>query len=101
MQFGICCSSRTRPIADRLEARLRRNLDIETLIVEADDAPLTETWEEAAAAGAILLILDSTTAPAPFRRADWQALEQQGGTPPLAWLRVEDCAYPKVVERRQ
>lgn len=99
MELGICCSSRSRHIANGLEQRLRRNLGITVLITEADDTPVTETWEEFEGATAILLLLDRLSAPAPLRRRDWQRLEQLP-TPPVAWIRTEECAYPHVIERR-
>lgn len=100
VQLSICCSSRTAAIAARLAARLERNLEIQTLMVEEDAAPVSETWEEGAAADAVLILLDRLTAPPPLRREAWTGLIEHDGTPPVAFVRWEDCAYPKLLERR-
>ncbi len=100
VQLSICCSSRTSGIAARLAARLERNLGIRTLLVQEDSAPVSETWEEGAAADAVLILLDAHTAPPPLRREDWKGLIDHDGAPPLAFVRCEDCAYPKLLERR-
>lgn len=68
--------------------------------MQVDDVPVTETWEEAAGANALLILLDRVTAPPPLRREDWKALIDQEGSPALAFTVLEDCAYPKLLERR-
>ena len=100
VQLSICCSTRTAGTASRLAARLERNLDIRTLLVQEDEASVSETWEEGAAADAVLICLDGLTAPPPMRREAWAGLIEHDGAPPVAFLRWEDCAYPKLLERR-
>ena len=87
-------------MAALLAARLERNLEIRTLLVQEDAVPVSETWEEGAAADAILILLDGLTAPPPLRREDWKGLIDHDGVPPVAFVRAEECAYPKLLERR-
>lgn len=87
-------------VADRLATRLERNLDVRALLVEEDSASVSETWEEGAAADAVLLFLDGLSAPPPLRRDDWTGLIDHAGAPPIAFVRWEECAYPKLLERR-
>ncbi|MSV31163.1 MAG: hypothetical protein EXQ57_01435 [Bryobacterales bacterium] len=98
--MSICGSSRASAITKRLAARLERNLGIATLLVEEDTVPVSETWEEGAAADAVLILLDGVSAPAPLRREAWTGLIEHGGHPPVAFSRLEECAYPKLLERR-
>lgn len=100
MQLSICCSSRAAAMAGRLAERLERNLGIRTLRVEEDEVPVSETWEEGAAADAILILLDRLTAPPPMRREAWTGLLEHAGEPPVAFVRLEECAFPKLLERR-
>jgi hypothetical protein len=79
---------------------LDRNFGIRTLLVEEDEVPVSETWEEGAAADAVLILLDGVSAPAPLRREAWTGLIEHDGDPPIAFARMEDCAYPKLLERR-
>lgn len=100
VQLSICCSSRTSGTAARLATRLENNLDVRTLLVQEDEAPVSETWEEGAASDAVLVFLDGLTAPPPLRREAWTGLIDHDGAPPVAFVRCEDCAYPKLLERR-
>ncbi len=100
VQLSICCSSRASAITARLARRLDRNLGIATLLVEEDSVPVSETWEEGAAADAVLILLDGVSAPAPLRREAWTGLIDHDGDPPVAFARLEECAYPKLLERR-
>lgn len=68
--------------------------------MEEDEVPVSETWEEGAAADAVLILLDAVSAPAPLRREAWTGLIDHAGDPPLAFARMEQCAYPKLLERR-
>ena len=101
MKLSIVCSSRAAALTRRLRERLQRNLGVETLVVEEDDAPIWETWEEGAANDALLIVLDGSNAPGPVRRESWDALLAHDGAPPAAFLRLEDCAYPPLLERRR
>ena len=100
VRLSICCSSRAAAIAARLARRLERNLGIRTLLVEEDSAPVWETWEEGAAADAVLILLDGVSAPEPLRLQEWKGLVDHDGDPPIAFARLEECAYPKLLERR-
>ena len=100
MQLGICCSSRQRAFARALTDRLARNLGVTTLVVEDDEAAVCFTWEQASASDAVLLLLDSASAPGPgVNRADWASLLAHAGAPPVASIRFEPCHYPKLLER--
>ena len=59
LRLGICCSVRHSLIASKLSARLERNLGIETLIISDDPALAAETWEQASASSAVLILLDA------------------------------------------
>lgn len=87
-------------MAARLAERLERNLGTRTLLVQEDGAPVSETWEEGAAADAVLILLDGLSAPPPLRREAWAGLLAHNSAPPVAFIRTEDCAYPKLLERR-
>jgi hypothetical protein len=100
MQLGLCCSSLQRAFAQNLQERLERNLGVSTLIVEEDSAPVSAVWEQASAADAVLLLLDSISAPGPVKRDDWESLLAHPGAPPVAMLRLGPCHYPKLLERR-
>jgi len=100
MQLGICCSPLQHQLAVRLTRRLERNLGITTVIVADESAPLMESWEQASASDAVLLMLDRRSAPGPVKRDDWQSLVEHNGTPPVATLKLEHCFYPKLLERR-
>ena len=100
MQLGICCSSLRRAFALGLAERLDRNFGITSLIVEEDSAPVSAVWYQASAADAVLLLLDSVSAPGPVHRRDWESLLEHTGNPPVALLRFGPCLYPKLLERR-
>ena len=99
MQLGICCSPLQHQLAVRLAGRLARNLGITTVIVADESVPLMESWEQASASDAVLLMLDRKSAPGPVKRDDWQNLLAHTGTPPVATLKMEHCFYPKLLER--
>jgi hypothetical protein len=99
MQLGICCSPLQRQLAVRLTSRLARNLGITTVIVADEYAPLIESWEQASASYAVLLMLDGRSAPGPVKRDDWQSLLAHNGAPSVAILKLEHCFYPKLLER--
>lgn len=101
MRLSICCSPGAVAIAERLSARLRQNLEIDTLVVAEDEVPVSETWEEGAAAQAVLILMDAVSAPPPFRREAWNGIIEHNGEPSLAFVRLEECAYPKLLERRR
>ncbi|MBL8241706.1 MAG: toll/interleukin-1 receptor domain-containing protein [Bryobacterales bacterium] len=98
--MSICCSSRGAVAGKRLAERLERNLGVSTLLVAEDQAPVWQTWEEGAAADAVLILLDKNSAPAPMRRDDWAALIDHDNDPPIAFARLEECTFPKLLERR-
>ena len=100
MQLGLCCSPLQHAFAHGLAGRLERNLGITTLIVEDGSAPLPAVWEQASAAGAVLLLLDPVSAPGPVNRREWASLLEHTGAPPVALLRFGPCQYPKLLERR-
>ena len=100
LRLGICCSLRNSPLASNLNTRLTRNLGLEQAVIIADDeAPVSETWEQASACSAVLILLDATTARGPVRREAWQSLLEHNGEPPVAVVRLEACQYPKLLER--
>lgn len=99
MQLGICCSPLQHQFAVRLANRLSRNLGITTVIISDESAPLMESWEQASASDAVLLMLDGKSAPGPVKRDDWQPLLEHNGAPPVATLKLEPCFYPKLLER--
>jgi len=99
MQLGICCSPLQHQLAARLTSRLERNLGITTVIVADESVPLMESWEQASASDAVLLMLDRKSAPGPLKRDDWQSLLEHNGAPPVATLKLEHCFYPKLLER--
>ncbi len=101
MQVGLCYTSRHRDAATALAGRLDRNLGAGALLVECDDEPVSDIWEQATSADAVLLILDAVSAPpGPVRREDWSGLLEHNGAPPVAVWRAEPCQYPKLLERR-
>lgn len=101
MHLGLCYTSRHRDAATALAVRLERNLGVRSLLVECDDEPVSDIWEQATSADAVLLILDAISAPpGPVRREDWEALLEHNGAPPVAMWRAEPCQYPKLLERR-
>ncbi|MBM3784824.1 MAG: hypothetical protein FJW30_10720 [Acidobacteria bacterium] len=99
MKFTVCCSPAARDAAGRWKARLHRNLGLHSLIVAEPAARVVDTWEEGGKTDAILLVLDRETAPVPFELEDWRALREHDGQPPVAYLKREECAYPKLLER--
>ena len=101
MRLALCHSALQNTFARGLIERLARNLDIVSLTIEADSSPAHEAWEQGAACDALLLILDSVSAPGPVKRQDWEGLLEHSGELPVAVLRLEDCQYPKLLERRR
>jgi len=101
VKLSICCSSRGAGLAARIGARLERNLGVETLLVQEDEVPVSETWEEGTGADAVLVLLDGLTAPPPLDARAWAGLIEHAGEPPVAFAKLEDCAYPKLLERRR
>jgi len=99
MQLGICCSPLQHQLAARLTSRFERNHGITTVVVADESAPLMESWEQASASDAVLLMLDRKSAPGPLKRDDWQSLLEHDGAPPVATLKLEHCFYPKLLER--
>lgn len=99
LRFGICCSTRHSSFASELAERFTRSFDIGTLIIADDDALAAETWEQASACSAVLILLDSTTARGPVKREDWQSLLEHNNEPPVALVKLEACQYPKLLER--
>src|SRR5258708_38267466 len=99
MQLGICCSPLQYQLATRLASRFARNLGITTVIVADEYTPVMESWEQASASDAVLLMLDRKSAPGPVKRDDWQSLLEHTGAPPVATLKLEHCFYPKLLER--
>ena len=99
MQLGICCSPQQHQFAATLASRFERNLGITTVIVADEHAPLMESWDQASASDAVLLMLDRRSAPGPVKRDDWQGLLAHTGAPPVATLKLEHCYYPKLLER--
>lgn len=99
LRLGICCSTRHSSFAFELANRLKRNLAIEALIIADNDALAAETWEQASACSAVLILLDSTTARGPVKRDAWQSLLEHNNEPPVALVRLEACQYPKLLER--
>lgn len=100
LQLSICCSRRSGAVVGGFVDRLRRNLAVESLLIAEDDVPVSETWEEGSGADALLILLDSVSAPAPLRVSDWTALMQPGGEPPVGFVALEECAFPLVLRRR-
>ncbi len=99
MQLGICCSPLQHQLAARLAGRFERNFGIMTVIVADEHAPLMESWDQASASDAVLLMLDHRSAPGPVKRDEWQSLLDHDGAPPAAILKLEHCFYPKLLER--
>ena len=89
MRLALCHSALQNTFARGLIERLARNLDIVSLTIEADSSPAHEAWEQGAACDALLLILDSVSAPGPVKRQDWEGLLEHSGELPVAVLRLE------------
>lgn len=99
MQLGICCSPERQQLAIRLARRLERNLGLTALLAGGEGDPISEQWEQVSECGAILVMLDHGLAPGPVRREAWLPLIEHNGTPPLAVLKCENCAFPPVLAR--
>jgi hypothetical protein len=102
MLLTICCSAESVAMARLLASRLERNLAIVPQVVVGED-PAPILWEEGAISGAVLMLLDSSTAPKPFRRQEWQPLLahiEARKAPAIGFVRIEECAYPPLIERK-
>lgn len=99
MQLGICCSPERQQLAIRLVRRLERNLGLTALLAGEEGDPIFEQWEQVSDCGAVLVMLDRGLAPGPVRREAWLPLIEHNGTPPLAVLKWEHCAFPPVLAR--
>ena len=99
----VCCSPADREVALAIAGRLERGAEARVVLDENADRTVAARWDEGQACSAILLILSPDSVPARLNRAEWEAmLEHATGysDPPLACLVVRDCAYPRLLERK-
>ena len=95
MKTTIVCSLRAVPLAEQWKQRFRRNFGAQVEI--ASGVPVCEAWEEAAVSEAIIVLLDGESAPSPFALKDWNKLLEHA---PVAYVKLQECAYPRLLERR-
>ncbi|MBM3757853.1 MAG: hypothetical protein FJW38_28210 [Acidobacteria bacterium] len=95
MTISIVCSARAVPLAERWKQRFRRNFGAQVEIVPG--LPACEAAEEGAGKDAVIVLLDGENTPEPFVLSDWKALLERVA---FAYVRLEACAYPALLERR-
>lgn len=102
IEVFVCCSPADREVAKAIASRLERCAEA---AVQIDDSPgetLAEKWEAGLSSTGILLLLSPDAVPA-LNRENWEALlhhSNSGARPRLGSVLVRECAYPRLLERK-
>ena len=98
----FCVDPGEREVAAALKSRLER-AGFEVAVDDSGQQSVAAKWEGGLSSAAILLFLSPQSLPPRPGRADWGALLDHmasGATPPVASLLVQDCQFPRLLERK-
>jgi len=101
-----CYAEADREIAAEVAAFLERGADVRVFLEEGSLAPgqdLAEKAREARTADTVLVLFSRHSLPSPWPRARWEAAlvhEPAAEGVRIAFLRLDDCAPPRVLEPR-
>src|SRR5689334_20312772 len=102
LDIFLCHAPADREIAQTIAARLRFGAEAQVWLDECTNT-LPSAWEAGGASAAIVLLLSPDAVPPRFKRDDWQSLLSHFETsaePPVASILVQECPYPKLIERK-
>lgn len=103
LEVLICCAPADRELAEKIGARLERGAELDVVFDDSGGESVAAKWEAGLSSGAILLLLSPESVPPRADRTEWGALLDHvasNGEPPVASLLARECAYPRILERR-
>lgn len=98
----LCHAPADRAVADEIAARLEgAEVNVQREETGAGPYPnVAAAWEAGTFCRAVLLVLSPDAVPATRGRAEWGPLLDHVPPPDIAAVRVRDCRYPALLERR-
>lgn len=96
----LCHAAADREVAARIRVRLERG-GAKVWLEQCDSIP--EIWDGGLSSTAILLLLSPGAVPRRSTREEWEPLLAHlagNATPPVSSIHIRDCAYPKLLERK-
>ncbi len=103
----LCHSSSDRAVAQSIAACLEVGAEARVILDECsapDGDTVANRWDAGVSAGAILLLLSADSVPPQPTRKNWEELLHHlelSGEPQVGFLRLEECRYPPMLERRR
>lgn len=102
VELFLCCSPAELDTAALVASRLERTA--ETRVVIDDSGGVAGTWEGGLSSTAILVVLSSHTVPSRVSRTEWEAVlthVTSNAEPPIGFLLIGECGYPRLLERKR
>lgn len=103
LEVLICCAPADRNLAEKIGARLERGAELDVVFDDSEGESVASKWESGQSSRAILLVLSPESVPPRADRTEWGALLDHvasNGEPPVASLLARECAYPRILERK-
>lgn len=103
MEVLICCAPADRDVAGKIGTRLERGAELDVVFDDTEAENVAAKWESGQSSAAILLLLSPASVPQRADRTEWGALLDHvasNGEPPVASLLARECAYPRILERK-
>ncbi len=102
----ICHAPRDLSTAEAIAARLEACAEVRPWLEPCvlPDRAIPELWDRGMASAAIIALLSPASVRARVQREEWAGLLEHveaNGSPPVACVKLDDCAYPKMLERRR
>jgi hypothetical protein len=100
----LCHSETASDIAGRIASRLETGAEAKVWMEEISPSfTLFEAWDGGLTSTGILVVLSPDAVPSKINRQDWEAILAhiaQNRKPEMAFVLSAECAYPRLLERR-
>ena len=97
LDIFLCHSPVHSEAATIIASRLERCAEAKVWLEETESH--LDSWEGGLSSAGILLLLSADSVPPKLSRGDWQPLLERPAEPPIGCVRMEDCPYPRLLER--
>ncbi|HME07226.1 MAG TPA: TIR domain-containing protein [Bryobacteraceae bacterium] len=104
VELFLCCSPDDLDTAAVVAARLEHTAEVTVVIDDSTTGSVAARWEGGLSSAAILLLLSPHAVPSRVSRTEWEAVLNHitsNAEPPIGFLFIAECGYPRLLERKR